>query len=180
MRVPYTRHRSKISDQTKKQVVALYKNGTKIVDIAHAVGISEWSVRQILKKASIPLRKKEPWTARDQDEAEKLFKAGYSAWEISKKMGRNYATIRKYLGLSPQTQENDESEEEQPWYDLNKKEYTFSVGDIYIVRLWKESTSKLRYLGKFGKHHMFEALAKEPWKTCFTNNQLIDLYIELA
>jgi DNA-binding NarL/FixJ family response regulator len=79
-----------------EQIVKLYRDGWKPVEIARAVGTTEWTVHHRLNRNDVE-RRPIGMTPEQTARALRFYKQGLSMRQISLKIGFNDKTIRKAL-----------------------------------------------------------------------------------
>jgi DNA-binding CsgD family transcriptional regulator len=95
-RSPSGRGPARLTQQQNEQILALYEDGVRPVDIARVVGTTEWTVHHRLNRLGVK-RRPIGMTVQQCREAVRLYIAGESMRQISLKIGFNDKTIKKAL-----------------------------------------------------------------------------------
>ena len=87
---------SKLSKQVRAEILARYQQGERVVDLAAAFGVSEWSVQNLRKTAGVEPHPRGMSQAAI-DEATKLYALGWSLNKIGRQTGFDPKTVAKEL-----------------------------------------------------------------------------------
>lgn len=87
-----------VSDEERQLIINMYNSGATLGDTARQFGRSDITVRKLLRQAGIKIRgANASWFGEDLDQIYTLYEQGYNAFQISKKIGRNYTSVLRYL-----------------------------------------------------------------------------------
>ncbi|QWT23896.1 helix-turn-helix domain containing protein [Subtercola sp. PAMC28395] len=89
-------HFSKLSQPVRTEILARYQQGERVIDLAAAFGISEWSVQNLRKRSGLEPHPR-GMSAESIAQAIELFSEGLSFIKIGKRVGFDPKTIAKAL-----------------------------------------------------------------------------------
>ena len=87
---------SKLSKPVRAEILARYEQGERVVDLAAAFGVSEWSVQNLRKTAGVEPHPRGMSQAAIDESAE-LYASGWSFTKIGRRVGYDPKTVAKEL-----------------------------------------------------------------------------------
>jgi len=175
---------TKVSDKIREAIVKRYKNNPSytVSQLCKLFGVSDWTVRDILRSNGIEPRKvKIPWEPWEDETLLNMHKAGNRPSDIARVVNRPLQSViyrMQILGLKEKSARKSHKKQYCELHELKVgNKYKTSVEG---VSLGVDNTGiSLIYLGKEGKHHIFQA-KKGKWKVAYTDAQMMDLKLEVA
>lgn len=97
----------RIDDADRKAIVAAYvAGGTSLAQLAERYGVSDYSIRMILRKAGIPPKRRKV-TAEQEARVRELWSRGLKPEAIAVKAGMGHASVRLIIAARPRIENGE-------------------------------------------------------------------------